>query len=260
MQVGMLQALLDGGVTPDLLVGCSVGAVNAAAIAAHPTPAGARSLADVWTGIDGEHIFPSSRLSGLWLLARKGRAVHSADGLRRLLDGWLPYDRLEDAPVPVHVVATSLTTGVERWFSSGPAVDAVLASAALPALLPPVEIDGDLFVDGGVVDNVPLARAVALGASRVYVLHVGNFARERSELRRPIDVLMQSVTVARAYRFRRDLTNVPDHVEVITLPALDPGPLRYFDFSRSRELIERARVVAAAFLDDGQRSAVGRSG
>src|SRR5207302_9932897 len=108
-------------------------------------------------------------------LARKSRSVHHNDGLRRLIDRALTFERFEDAPVPFQVVATSLRTGRERWFSEGPLLDPILASAALPGVFPPVEIEGELFIDGGVVDNVPMTRAAALGATRMFVFHVGNF-------------------------------------------------------------------------------------
>ena len=136
--------------------------------------------------------------------------------------------------MPVHVNATSLATGRGHWFTSGPAVEAILASAALPAVFPPVFIDGEAFIDGGVVDNVPISRAVALGVQRVYVLHVGNFTRPRPLPRRPIDVLLQSFSIARNHRFLAETDDPPAEVELVVLPGVDPGRIRRNDFSRSR--------------------------
>src|SRR5687768_8756569 len=147
VQVGLLQALLDRGTQPDLIVGCSVGALNGAAIAGDPTVKGARHLASVWSKLSGNEIFAGSNITSLWSLARRGAALGTSDGLRKLLSDTVRYERFEDAAVPLHVVATSIATGDERWFSSGPIVDPILASAALPAIYPPVVIDGDLHVD-----------------------------------------------------------------------------------------------------------------
>jgi len=258
-QVGMLRALFERGIVPDVLIGCSVGAVNAAAIAADPSERMVAELERVWNAIDGEDVFPSGRLSGLWFLTRKGKSLHSADGLRRLLTDALPYEHIEDATVPLHVVATSLRTGRDRWFTRGPIVDAVLASAALPAVLPPVAIGGELFIDGGVVDNVPVMRALQVpDVTRVYVLHVGNFDRPRPEPKRPVDVLLQAFSIARNYRWRCEIEDVPDGIDVITLPAVDPGPLRYNDFSRSRSLIERGHALAATYLDTSSFAVAGQ--
>jgi NTE family protein len=256
IQVGMMQALVQRGIVPDRIYGCSVGAINAAALAADPTPSGVDHMADIWSRLDSNVICPPGRISGLLLLTRKYASLQSNEALRRLLESALPYERFEDAVVPLEVVATSLRTGGERWFEHGPLIDAVLASAALPAVFPPVIIDGEPFVDGGVVDNVPIERAVESGADRIYVLHVGNFDRPRAAPRRPIDALLQSFSIARNYRFRQELARVPERVEMIVLPSINPGPIKANDFSHSRPLIARAYAATASFLD-GSRQAVG---
>lgn len=257
IQVGMLTALLERGVRPDFVVGCSVGAINGTAIAADPSTDGVQRLVDIWAGLDGEAICPPGRLSHLRLLSRRGPAMQSNDGLRRLLAEHLPHQLFEELPLPVHVVATSLRTGRERWFSSGPVIDPVLASAALPAVFPPVTIAGETFIDGGVVDNVPITKAVALGASRIFVLHVGNFDRPRPTPKRPIDVLLQSYSIARDHRFLSDAQADYPGVELVVLPGVDPGNVRYNDFSRSTQLIERGRAATAAFLEAKAASSAG---
>jgi NTE family protein len=182
------------------------------------------------------------------MLGRKGQAIQSNDGLRSLIERALPYRRLEDAVLPVHVNATSLETGRGHWFTSGPAVDAILASAALPAVFPPVVVDGEAYIDGGVVDNVPISRAVALGARRIFVLHVGNFARRRQLPKRPIDVLLQSFSIARNHRFLAEIDDPPPDVDLLVLPGVDPGRIRRNDFSRSRDLMDRAYTAAREYL------------
>ncbi|MCU1463218.1 MAG: Patatin [Acidimicrobiales bacterium] len=248
VQVGMLRAVIERGVVPDLLLGSSVGALNAAAVAADASLDGVESLDKAWRAINGDDLMPG-HLSGLWQLARKSRSVHHNDGLRRLIDRAIPFEQFEDAPVPFQVVATSLRTGREQWFARGRIVEPILASAALPGVFPPVEIDGELFIDGGVVDNVPMTRAATLGATRMYVFHVGNFDRPRPDPKRPIDVLLQAFSISRNYRFLAEMQDPPEGVEMICLPAVDPGSLRRNDFARSAQLIDRAYANASAFLD-----------
>ncbi|MCA1843239.1 MAG: patatin-like phospholipase family protein [Actinobacteria bacterium] len=249
IQVGMLRAVLEQGITPDEVVGCSVGAINAAAIAADPTPNGVKRLQDIWHSIDGGVICPSGPLSSIRLLTRRARSMQPNDGLRDLIVRWLPFTTFDEAPIPFHVVATSLTTGHARWFASGPVMDPLLASAALPAIFPPVEIDGELYTDGAVVDNVPISKAIELGARRVYVFHVGNFERAKPAPRRPVDVLLQSFSIARNNRFLREVAQTYEGVEITVLPSIDPGSIRYDDFRHSRQLAERAYASTVAYLD-----------
>jgi NTE family protein len=250
-QVGMLRALLERGVAPTMLVGCSVGALNAAGLAADPTMAGVERLEEIWRNLDGEAIVAPGRLSALWLMTRKYRALQANDGLRRLLESSLPFRLFEEARIPLHVVATSMRSGGERWFSRGPVVEPILASAALPAVFPPVEINGELLIDGAVVNNVPISKALELGATRIYVLHVGNFERPRRAPKRPLDALLQSFSIARNFRFQQETERPPAGVEMVVLPGVDPGTVKYNDFGRSRELIERAYHATASWLDAG---------
>jgi NTE family protein len=249
IQIGMLQALSARGIQPDVLVGASVGAVNAVGMALDPSPEGIEHLRRTWLDPATGQVFSSGRLGGPWQLFRRGRSMVGNERLRSLLDGSVGTRRFEDLEVPLHVVATSLRTGRERWFSSGPVTEAVLASAALPAVLPPVEIDGEAYIDGGVIDNVPISRAVDLEVERVVVLHVGNFDRPRPDPQRPLDVLLQAFSIARSYRFEAE--RAKDHgVELLVLPGIDPGSLRRNDFSRTSNLIDRARRTAGAWLDE----------
>ncbi len=166
IQIGMLQVLAEHGFVPDRIYGSSVGAVNGVGFASDPTPAGVEHMAQVWTGLSRGDVYPQGRLHGPWLYLQQRDSVYANSGLRRIVEEGFAVERLEDAVVPVEVVATSLTDGRERWFTYGPAVDAVLASMAIPAIFPPVEIDGELFIDGGVVDNVPIRRAIEAGPPR----------------------------------------------------------------------------------------------
>ncbi|HUQ40165.1 MAG TPA: patatin-like phospholipase family protein [Acidimicrobiales bacterium] len=254
VQVGMLRGLLDRGILPDEVVGCSVGAVNGAGLVADPTADGMDALARLWHKMRGETLCPSGLLGGLVALGRRGLSLHGNEALRAMLVANLAFERFDEPRIPLHVIATDLATGAERWFREGPVLEPILASCAMPAVLPPVEIEGRLFIDGAVVNNVPVSRALALGATRVVILHVGSFRRERPAPRRPIEALVQAMSIARDARFALERDAVPSRVEVIIPPALDPGRLRYNDFTRSGELIERAHASTLAYLD-GPRAA-----
>ena len=175
LQVGMLRALYEHGVTPDLLVGTSVGALNASFVAGRPqTVATARELARVWRELDRGDLFPVKPwmlLGGL--LGRRDHLVPAA-ALRELVRRHLLFDDLADAAIPLHVVAFDLVVGREVVLSDGPALDAITATAAIPGVFPAVEFGDRRLIDGGVVNNIPISHAVELGAERIYVLPTQN--------------------------------------------------------------------------------------
>lgn len=250
IQVGQVRALMERGIVPDAVVGCSVGALNGAAIAGNPTLDEANRLSALWKSLTRDDIFPSTgRGRGPWLYVRNGASAYSDDGLRRLISQWLRFQRFEDAVARFSVVATSLRDGLEHWFERGDVTLPLLASTALPGAFPPVDIDGEPFIDGGVLNNIPISKAFEMRAKRVYVLDVGNVERETKTPKRPYEVLMQAVNIARAHRFRIECGQVPDGVEMIRMPSIDVGKLRHDDFSRSAELIERSYTASCAFLD-----------
>lgn len=169
VEVGMLRELLAWGEAPSFVVGASAGAINGAFFAALPTAAGVDRLEAIWVGLRRSDLFPFNLRSVLGLLTRRAHLVDSA-GLRALLERHLPHAQLEDSAIPVHIVASDMVTGEEVLLSNGPAVDAVLASAAIPGVFPPVRVAGRLLVDGGVSNNTPISTAMRLGATRIIVL------------------------------------------------------------------------------------------
>jgi NTE family protein len=254
----MLQALAERDIRPDLVLGCSVGALNGAAFAADPTVAGVRRLEDLWLRLAGPDVMPP----GGWLpsalqLARRGQSIHSNDGLRELIERILRPTSFEDLRLPFQCVATQIDPPDERWFTSGPGLhDAILASAALPAVFPIVALDGHRYMDGGIANDIPITRAAELGMRRVYVLHVGTLDRPWMEPRRPVDAAIQAHWLARRLRFDRDLEALAGRLELIMLPYGDPPRPRYDDFSHTGELITQAYAATAAHLD----AAAGRPG
>ena len=215
IQIGMLQVLAEHGFVPDRIYGSSVGAINGAGFAAAPTREGVERLTEMWLSIRREDIYPQGRLHGPWLYFQQRDAVYANSGLRAVIEKGFPRERLEDAVIPVEVVATSLTDGGERWFTYGPAVDAVLASAAMPAIFPPVDIDGERYIDGGVVDNVPIQRAIDAGATRIVVLLCSPPVFEPPASKRPVEGMVNALFIAIHARFVRDMAHLPEGIEVI---------------------------------------------
>jgi NTE family protein len=256
----MLAELVDRGIRADRVYGASVGAVNAAAYCGDPTPGGIEKLADVWRNISGEDVFPRSRVHGPWRFVQHLPSVHSSAGLRRIIEDGVTFVTMEEATVPFEVVVTSLSDGKERWIGRGPVVEAVLASAAIPALFPPVTIDGDVLIDGGVVNNVPLSRAIERGARRVYVLLCGSVHFQPPIPQRPVEAVLTALYVAVHARFTRELASVPRGVEVVVFAGGADMGADYRDFSGAPEMIEAGRRAVRSVLDGEGAGGLTRSG
>jgi NTE family protein len=223
-EVGMLRALSEAGIRPDIVLGTSVGAINAALVAAVPGPAAAERLREVWHGLGRNGVFGASLARRLATAARSGTHLYSSRPLRVLLEAALPVRRIEDLPVPFQCVAASIERAVDQWFCEGPLIDAVLASCAVPGLLPPVQIGGEHYLDGGLVDSIPVGRAVALGARTIYVLQVGRIERPLKPPRRPWEVAAVAFEIARRHQYARDMAALPAGVTVHVLPTGSPSP------------------------------------
>ncbi len=256
--MGMLKALLEAGLRPDVVLGTSVGAINGVVVAADPTSSAVERLADLWSKLGHAGVFSGSLLERIGTAVRSGTHLHSSEPLRGLLDSHLPVDRLEDLAVPFQCVASSIERAAEHWFDRGPLADAVLASCAVPGLLPPVRVGDEHYLDGGLVNSIPVGRAVALGAREIYVLQVGRIESPLRPPRLPWEVAMVSFEIARRHRFARDMADLPPEVTVHVLPSGAPPAqplgalrqLRYRNFGQTGERIERAYVASARYLRD----------
>lgn len=252
-EVGMLQALSEAGVRPDLVVGTSVGAINGAFVAAGPADAAAR-LSQLWKGRYLQRAFSGTLLSRAARLARSGTHLHAIEPLRQMLDDALPATDFADLELPFHCVAASIERASARWFSSGPLAPAVLASCAVPGLLPPVEMNGEHYFDGGLVDSIPVGHAIELGARTVYVLHVGRIERPLTTPRRLWEVGLVAFEIARRHRFHEEISSLPSDVRVHILPSggtqrpPDLSQLRYRRKNAVGVNIERAHAASATYL------------
>jgi NTE family protein len=254
-EVGMLRALLERGIKPDLVVGTSIGAVNGAAVAADPAETAIQRLVEVWASPATKEIYGDSYARQLRRFASRSH-LHSPAPLRRMLNRTLGEETtFGDLPVPFQCCAASIERAAEHWFSTGPLVPAVLASSAVPGLLPPVVIDGEHYIDGGVVNSIPVGRAVELGATTIFVLQVGRVDRPLRPPRRGLDVAQVTFEIARRHRFAREMAGLPPGVRAHVLPTgggspRDDSPLAYRNLSAARTRIERAYRATAAYLDE----------
>jgi NTE family protein len=260
VEVGMLRALLERGITPDLVLGTSVGALNGALVAREPRLPVIERLTDLWAETArSRDVYGDRPLRTVRRAVATGTHIYSARPLTQRLEDELGDTTFEDLEVRLQVCAASIERSAEHWFDSGPLVPAIVASAAVPGLLPPAEVETEWgvehFLDGGIVNSIPVGRAVALGATRVFVLQVGRVDRPLSVPTRPWEVARVSFEVARRHRFTRELSEIPDDVEAHVLPAAGTSPkddsmLAFRDFSSVQRRIDASYDAALAYLDE----------
>jgi NTE family protein len=261
MQVGMLRALIERDIGPDVIVATSVGAVNGAFIASHVlTPSSLDELADLWRGARRGDVFPLEPLTGLLGFLGVRRNLVPGGALRRLVARNLLHERLEDLPIPLHVVACDVLTGSELLLSYGSLVDAVLASAAIPGVLPPVEWDGRLLIDGGVVNNTPISHAISLGAQQIYVLPTGAPCTLTAPPRGALAMLIHATELMVGQRFTGEAASLPGGIEVVVLPPPCPIDVQPMDFGHAERLMSRAELNARAFMAARDAGVVALSG
>jgi NTE family protein len=233
------------GVLPDFVVGASVGAINASHFAGAPNAAGVVALERIWSGLRRADIFPFTMASAIGLIGHRGNVVDPG-GLRRLIETHLPYARIEDAQIPLHIMATN-QQGIAIRLSNGPAVEAILASTALPGVFPHVHIGGDALMDGAIAANTPVRLAADLGASRIIILPTGYACALREPATRAIGRALHAVTLMITWQLMHELVGISEDIQVHLVPlAVSP-----FDFSASRELIERAAQSTKKWIEEG---------
>jgi NTE family protein len=254
VEVGMVRALLRHGIRPDIIVGTSIGAVNGVLVAADPTERVTGRLAGLWASPEAREVYGDSAPRQLVRFARRGTHLHSPKPLRDMLRRELgAITTFADLPVRFECCAASIERAAEHWFREGELIPAVLASSAVPGLLPPIRIDGEHFIDGGIVNSIPVGRAVELGAATVYVLQVGRINRPLVAPRYPWDVARVAFEVSRRHRFIREMADIPSTVDVYVLPTgagaeRDESPLAYRDMAAASRRIERAFDASTAYL------------
>lgn len=257
-QVGATQALLEAGIVPDAVVGVSVGAINAAYVAVDPTAERMVELESIWRSMTRHEVFPDRGFSVARRLATRSNYLYSPVGMRSLLEQCVPLADLSQTAIPCHVVTTDLIAGLPTWWTSGNPVDVLAASACLPGLFPPVELDGRLHVDGGVSCPVPTQHALDLGAARVWVLNVSQEFHGWADKRMTaLDVLLESFAISRLH-LGRHAPVVAAGQQIVTLPALPVGRHDMRDFSKTPRLIAAGREAGRAMVAEELRARTGR--
>ncbi len=249
----MAKALSETDVRPDMVFGTSIGAVNGAVLASGDFGEMAEQLERGWRGLASTGVL-RERMSGrIANMVRHGTHLHSSDGLRELLNDWLPYRTFEDLELPFECSAACIETSSEAWFETGPLIEPVMASCAVPTLLPPVAVDGLHYIDGGVVNSIPISRAIEKGATTIYVMHVGNIDTPLKLPRQPWDIAFVSFEISRRHRFHRDMATLPPGVTVHVLPTGDSPRQKYNDIAKLRY---NHRDTIASRLDAAYRASV----
>lgn len=244
----MLKALFEAGIAPDLVVGTSIGAINGAAVAADPTPAVVDRLVDAWCSPTASAVYGDTWFRQMQRLAQSRTHLNDPGPLRALMGSIIgEHAAFEDLVIPLAVCAASIERAAEVWFDAGPVIDAVLASASVPAALPPTLINGEHYVDGGIVNSIPLGEAIRRGATEVYVLQVGRVEEPLAVPSKPSEVARVAFEIARRHRFARDMAEVPANVTVRVLPygGRHPGDDKLTSF---RNLDSTHRRIEVAYL------------
>ncbi len=250
----MLRALFEAGVRPDVLLGTSVGALNGALVATDPGPGVVDRLLGLWeSAASSKEVYGDNPVRQVTRAVRTGTHLHSSRGLRERLGQELGDRTFADLAVEFQCCAASIERAAEHWFTEGRVVDAVVASAAVPGLLRPAVVDGEHYLDGGIVNSIPVGRAVEVGADRIFVLQVGRVDRPLVPPRKPWEVARVSFEIARRHRFHREMAALPSDVVAHVLPtgAALPGDdhlLSYRDFGGVMRRIETAYQASADYL------------
>jgi NTE family protein len=255
VEVGMLRALLEREIRPDLVLGTSVGALNGVMVARDPSLGVIERLTALWqSAAEDRSMYGGPRLETVRRAMTSGTHIYDPQPLKQRLEEELGDTTFEELPVRLQVCAASIERAAEHWFETGRVVDAVVASAAVPGLLPPAKVGKEHFLDGGIVNSIPVGRAVELGAKRIFVLQVGRIDRPLKPPRRPWEVARVSFEIARRHRFAREMSELPDDVEAHVLPARgtsgkDDSLFAHRDFSGVEERIEASYRASVAYLD-----------
>lgn len=250
-QVGILASLLEAGIVPGLMVGSSVGALNAAYMAVDPTLARAATLEAIWRRLSRADVFGSSGCRTLARLLAGRSHIFTPTALRSLIETFCPITDLSATAVPIEVVTTDLDHGVPRWWSAGPACEILYASACLPGVFPPARLAGHRHVDGGVLEPCPAQRALELDATLVYVLgDLPTMDAGADDRLTALDVLIRSFSISRYARLPEPSSLARHGQRVVVVPGADTSRTPIHDFGHTTRLIDESKQISRDFLQE----------
>lgn len=245
VQVGMLRALIERGIMPDMVIGASAGAVNGAWYALHPDRLDA--LEGVWLSLTRRGVFPGTIAHNAYNFMRHGH-VHRSTSWQRILRNSFGEERIEDAPVPLTLLTVRLADGEVIRFQSGTVVPVLMASTAVPGLFPPQRLNGDIHVDGAVVEFLPIPTAVDMGATRIYALDCSAYPEGDGRSGLTMD---RAAQIAATAWVRLVINEAHTRgVEVIRLRPPLSEVMDGRDFSQTRKLIRSGFEYASSVLAD----------
>jgi NTE family protein len=247
IQVGMLQSLAAHGITADMVVGSSVGALNGAFYAGDPTLKGVEKLAAIWRGLTRQDVFPMSWRTVLSFLWRRDFLIPH-DGIRKLIEDHIPYRNLQDAKLPVHIVTTDIVTGDSVVLSEGPIAEAIVASTAIPGAFAPVHYRNYYLADGAISSNTPIQVAVKRGARRLIILPTGVACATEKPPVGAVANALHALTLLIARQLVSELEGLGPEIEYFVVPPLCPLVGSPYDFSRTADHIARAIETTDAWL------------
>lgn len=247
IQVGMMHSLAAHGISADLVVGSSVGALNGAYYAGDPSLKGVQQLADIWRGLRRQDVFPVNWRTLMGFIWRRDFLIPH-DGIQRLIDDHLPYRNLQDAKLPVHIVTTDIVSGDSVVLSEGSAAEAIIASTAIPGAFAPVRYKDLYLADGAISANTPIRVAVAKGAKRLIILPTGYACATKMPPTGAVANALHALTLLIARQLVSELEGLGPDIEYFVVPPLCPLVGSPYDFSRSADHIERAIRSTDAWL------------
>lgn len=256
IQVGMMHSLAARGISADMVVGSSVGALNGAYYAGDPTLKGVLQLETIWRGLTRHDVFPVNWRTLLGFLRRRDFLIPH-DGIQKLIDDHLPYRNLQDAELPIHIVATDIITGDSVVLSEGSAAQAIIASTAIPGAFAPVPYKNFYLADGAISSNTPIKIAIAKGATRLIILPTGYACSSDTPPTGAVATALHALTLLIARQLVSELEDIGPEIEYYVVPPLCPLVGSPYDFSRTSDHIERAIASTDAWLAQGGLQKVG---
>ncbi|MDI1262532.1 MAG: patatin-like phospholipase family protein [bacterium] len=247
IQVGMLHSLAAHGVTADMVVGSSVGALNGAFYAGDPTLAGVERLGKIWRGLTRRDVFPMNWRTVLSFLRHRDFLIPH-DGIRRLIEDHIPYRNLQDAKLPVHIVTTDIISGDSVVLSEGSTAEAIVASTAIPGAFSPIHYKDYYLADGAISSNTPIQIAVKKGARRLIILPTGHACAPRAPPTGALANALHALTLLIARQLVSELESLGPEIEYYVVPPLCPLVGSPYDFSRTADHIDRAIASTDAWL------------
>lgn len=247
IQVGMMHSLAKHGVVADFVVGSSVGAINGAYYAGDPSLKGVLRLEALWRGLKRRDVFPVTWQTLLGVMWRQDFLI-SHDGIRKLVEDHLPYRNLQEARLPIHIVTTDFISGESVVLSEGSAVEAILASTAIPGAFTPVHYRNRFLADGAISSNTPIRVAVQKGAKRLIVLPTGHACAIENPPVGAVANALHALTLLIARQLVSELEGLASDIEYVVVPPLCPLVGSPYDFSRTDDHIERAIKSTDAWL------------